>query len=359
MARPSSSPKSPISRRCRSGKEIEPFTFDDLVGQQQAKTRLVHALRAGRTHAFLISGPDGSGKTTLARAFARMALCASPTDRGACGRCIPCTLLGAGTNPDYRELAPKEKEKVLKVERVRHELCADVDLRPQFSGRKVYLVEADGLNEQGQNALLKTIEEPPPNVVVVLVVQNPASLLPTVLSRVCHVRLRPSTEKEMRTILAAGGVTGEDRIAFLARYSQGIPGVALSLAASKEFITLRDGFFDLLSGLGRSTRTALLGKGYRFFKDNREEVGDLLELAASSVRDLLVLCTAGDPALLIHADKKDMIECIRPRGDDAVRRCGAAAEAVESARRGLAVNTNYETTVCQLLLQLRKEFSHA
>jgi DNA polymerase III subunit delta' len=339
------------------------MTFDQLVGQQDAKARLVRTLQDGRAHAFLITGPDGSGKSTLARTFAQFALCDAPTDRGACGRCNPCVLFGAGTNPDYRllEILKREKEKNLKVERVRRELSADVDMRPQFSRRKVYVVEADDLNEQGQNALLKTLEEPPPSVVIVLVARTAASLLPTVLSRVCHVRLHPSTETEMRAILAAAGVTGDERVSFLSRYAQGIPGVALSLAHSEDFIRLREGVFALLDRLGTSTRGALLTDGFAFFNEsgNKKEVDDLLELLASAVRDLLVLSTAKDPALLIHVDKKDIMERIRPKGSDAARRCQNAANAVDAARRGLDANANYETTICQLLLQLRKEFSHA
>lgn len=337
------------------------MTFDALIGQTEAKTRLVNTLTDGRSHAFLITGPDGSGKSTLAQAFAKMALCDAPVARGACGRCNPCVLFEAGTNPDFRrlELGARAKEKVLKVDRVRRELTADVDMKPQFSRRKVYVVEADDLNEQGQNALLKTLEEPPPSVVLILVARNASSLLPTVLSRVCHVRLHPSTVAEMRRILSAAGVTGDERIAFLSRYAQGVPGVALTLAASEEFGLIRDGVFDLLAGLGTSTRTALLGDGYAFFNEYRKESDDVLELASSAVRDLLVLSTVQDDALLIHADKKDMMERIRPKGDDAARRCQAAAAAIESARRGLVANTNFETTICQLLLQLRKEFSHA
>jgi len=339
------------------------LTFDLLVGQQDAKTRLVRTLTDGRSHAFLITGPDGSGKSTLARAFAQYALCDEPTDRGACGRCNPCVLFEAGTNPDFRllENTKREKDKNLKVERVRRELSADVDMRPQFSRRKVYVVEADDLNEQGQNTLLKTLEEPPPTVVIVLVARTAASLLPTVLSRVCHVRLRPSPEAEVGQVLEAAGVTGTERIAFLARYAQGIPGVALALARSEDFVQLRDGVFDLLGRLGTATRGELLTDGFAYFNvpGNRKEVDDLLELLASAVRDLLVLSAAGDAGLLIHVDKKDIMERIRPKGDDASRRCQNAATAVETARRGLAASTNFETTVCQLLLQLRKEFSHA
>ena len=339
------------------------MTFDVLVGQQSAKNRLVRTLRDGRSHAFLITGPDGSGKSTLARAFAQHAVCDAPTERGACGTCTPCVLFEAGTNPDVRflERSRLEKEKYLKVERVRRELSSDVDLRPQFSRRKVYVVEADDLNEQGQNALLKTLEEPPPNVVLALVARTSASLLPTVLSRVCHVRLRPSPPEDLRRILAAAGVSDEGMTAFYSRYAQGVPGAALALAASQDFAALREGVFSLLGTLGTATRSTLLTEGYAFFADtrNKKEIDDLLTLLATVVRDLLVLSTARDPDLLMHADKKDMMERIRPKGGDAARRCQAAAAAIEAARRGLRANTSYETTVCELLLQMRKEFSHA
>ena len=137
------------------------MTFSSIIGQTKAKARLVTALLGTPGHAYAFAGPDGIGKTFLARKFAQALLCRQSGKDGACGRCPSCRHFDHGVHPDYRELQIEPKEKNIKIDRVRQTVCRDVDLRPQFGDRKVYLLAADHLNEQGQNALLKTLEEPP------------------------------------------------------------------------------------------------------------------------------------------------------------------------------------------------------
>ncbi len=160
------------------------MSFSTIVGQTEIKERLGHALTGQPGARLYIHRTQGeSARTRLARALAAALLCERPGRDGACGRCPSCRYMAGGVHPDYRELELQEKEKVIPVDAVRQRIGADLYHQPQLGMRKVYLVDADALNEQGQNALLKSLEEPPPYAIFLLTALSARHLLPTIVSR--------------------------------------------------------------------------------------------------------------------------------------------------------------------------------
>lgn len=139
--------------------------------------------RERHAHAYLLHGPAGIGKRALAERLAAMLLCSAPSAEGACGRCKACLLLRAGTHPDFFELQPEEPDKPIKVDQVR-ELVDFVAQTAQLGGRKLVLLEpAEAMNLNAANALLKSLEEPSGDTVLLLVSHQPSRLLPTIKSR--------------------------------------------------------------------------------------------------------------------------------------------------------------------------------
>lgn len=144
---------------------------------QQLSRRERHA------HAYLLHGPAGIGKRALAERLAATLLCSAPGSEGPCGRCKACLLLQAGTHPDFFELQPEEADKPIKVDQVR-ELVDFVSQTAQLGGRKLVLLEpAEAMNLNAANALLKSLEEPSGDTVLLLVSHQPSRLLPTIKSR--------------------------------------------------------------------------------------------------------------------------------------------------------------------------------
>ncbi|NUT74588.1 DNA polymerase III subunit delta' [Pseudomonas sp. C1C7] len=154
----------------------EAYPWQDSLWQQFAG-RTQHA------HAYLLHGPAGIGKRALAERLMASLLCQHPTAQGACGECKSCLLLKAGSHPDNYILEPEEADKAIKVDQVR-DLVSFVVQTAQLGGRKVVLIEpVESMNINAANALLKSLEEPSGDTVLLLVSHQPSRLLPTIKSR--------------------------------------------------------------------------------------------------------------------------------------------------------------------------------
>lgn len=164
---------------------------------QQLSSRPQHA------HAYLLHGPAGIGKRVLAETFVHFLLCQRPEGGRACSRCKACQLLAAGTHPDYFLLEPEEAEKPIRVDQVR-ELVNFVVQTAQLGGRKVVLLEpAEAMNLNAANALLKSLEEPSGNTVLLLISHQPSRLLPTIKSRCVQQGCPQPTTEQARAWLAS------------------------------------------------------------------------------------------------------------------------------------------------------------
>jgi DNA polymerase-3 subunit delta' len=342
------------------------MAFSSLVGQAELKTRLGSIVMSEPRHAYVLTGPDGIGKSSFAQAFAQALLCRDPGIDGACGQCDACRHVDHQVHPDLKVLQLEGKDKIIKVERVRQTIQADLALRPQLGRRKIYLIDADFLNEQGQNTLLKSLEEPPDFVTFILMVAGPERLLPTVLSRLTVLPVLRYTSAEVVQIIQRqmdrqpAEPVSPKLLDFYARYANGVPGAALHWLTSPWFASLRRETVEFYGQLGKMSRADVLTSGYAFFETNRAQADTLIDLLASLVRDQIVYGLTRQTRHLTHVDQTALLAAGEP-GQMALRipRLYRSYAALTSARRGLALNASFEGLACNLLLSLRKELSHA
>ncbi|HAU50931.1 MAG TPA: hypothetical protein DEG74_03435 [Clostridiales bacterium] len=332
------------------------MAFSELIGQNEAKKRLGVSLTGEPGHAFLLVGPSGIGKKTLGREFAKGLLCSHPTENGACGSCPGCHYMQAGTHPDYKELLLPQGEKNIKVADVRSKILSDVGIMSQIAERKVYLIDADGLAEEGQNALLKTLEEPPKHVVFILTVSDESKLLPTILSRTVSIRLLPNTEEEVKeAILRRNPDTLPEEAQLFARFSNGVIGYALNLCESNWLINDWEEVTDLILRMPEISRTELLTEVYSFFDEEKDHFRDILSLM-SMVYDEMAICATDSSSVCLHGEeKKDkMVTVIRKNHLD-VQKIGKCNAILTTAAKAHKANGNFEMIVCRMLLALKKE----
>lgn len=174
--------------------------FETLLGNDQLKQNLAESLAKGRiSHFYLISGPEGSGKHTLAKLLSSAILCRG--HRRPCGTCDPCRKIQSGSHPDFITVDDPEK-KTVTVDLIR-QARSDIYVQPNESDYKIYLFpRAQDMGLPGQNALLKVLEEPPKYGVFLLLTDNPDKLLPTVRSRCTELKMLPLSEDVLRKQLS-------------------------------------------------------------------------------------------------------------------------------------------------------------
>ncbi len=202
-----------------------------LIGLEAATAVLGSMLAAGRLpHALLFTGPSGGGKNSLARALAAALNCLDPAgDGGPCGQCLSCQKIAKDIHPDLTTVAPTGKARLVKMEDVQA-LRAAMAFRPYEGRTKVFIIrEADRLSADSGNALLKTLEEPPPDSVVILTSASEAEVMATIVSRCLRLRLPPlSQEAVLATLAERRGLAGPPA-RLLAALSAGALGPALNL----------------------------------------------------------------------------------------------------------------------------------
>lgn len=230
-------------------------SFSAILGHEDAKVHLKAALSAGQlSHAYIIEGAAGIGKSLLADAFVKALLCENRrADGDSCGICPSCRRLDHRNYPDVRYIAPEEGKIGISVKQIREDLVADINVRPYLGRYKVYILEkADTLTPEAQNAMLKTIEEPPAYGLILLLAESSTSFLPTVISRCVKISLQLLPGEQVLQGLAQSGIHGE-KARLAAVSAQGSLGRALMLCNDEEFEKLRQKLFDFLEKIPGSS----------------------------------------------------------------------------------------------------------
>jgi DNA polymerase-3 subunit delta' len=346
--------------------------FRDIVGHESTLRLLARAVALGSLPPSLIfTGPRGVGKQRAAVALAQALNCLSPKQRvesgagpgalpipiDACGECSVCRRIARGIHPDVVAIGPDEMGNI-KVEIVR-ELNETAAYRPFEGRRRVAIIDdADALLDSAQNALLKTLEEPPSGSVFVLVTSRPDELLPTVRSRCPHVRFAAlSADLVAAHLERVHGVPPLQAHA-VAAASEGSIGVALAWA-SEAAVAIRDGARRMLEQLARSrdprgrlaAAQSIVGKTPKGFgAGERESVAMHLRVLHTLLRDLGVLSTSGDDHVLANADLKPVLVGLLPAFDRA--RLVNAFTAVHRALEALAGNASPKVVADWVALQI-------
>ncbi|TEB08485.1 DNA polymerase III subunit tau [Pelotomaculum schinkii] len=319
----------------------------EIAGHQQIVQTLMNAVSSGHVvHAYLFAGPAGVGKKTTARAFARALLCSQPAAGDACGVCRTCRQAANHNHPDLYTLQPSGAS--IKIEQVRG-MLRRIPYRSYQGGRKVFLInQAELMTADASNCLLKTLEEPPGGTVMILVSDQPQSLLPTILSRcqMCSFKSIPLPEltgglvalhgldpvKAGLTAAMAGGSMGK-ALAYAAGTFQAEQSLAIRLAHDLD---------------GAAPHEALVMAGQ--IAEQKEKVSAILEILKCWYRDLLVFKLTGETGLLYHLDHIDIME--KEAGSFETGRLLEILEEIETTRKKIEANANTRLALDILFLHL-------
>lgn len=269
------------------------MNFGDIVGQSALTANLTGQMRSGRiVHAYLFVGEAGAGKRTLAAICARALVCSGPEDARPCDECGPCVRALSGNHPDILTLEPGYAAGARGDKRPRSISVDDVRALGEFLSRKPFearrnvalIPRAQLMTPQAQNALLKTLETPPGDSVIILTCDNLRALLPTIVSRCRTVHFQPLDAGVVEQYMLERGVA-PGRARLLAALSGGSLGRALEMDQNEDYWRTRATVLDAIAALEDETRVALVTSGLRELRDSAEWVLDALELYA---RDLML-----------------------------------------------------------------------
>jgi DNA polymerase-3 subunit delta' len=310
--------------------------FRDLVGHRRLVGLLSQAIRRqSLTPSLILSGPEGVGKRLMATSIAQELNCLAIDDAGACGRCAVCRRIARGVHPDVMTIEPGEMGSI-KIEQVRAAIERAV-FRPFEGRRRVTIIEqADALVDAAQNAMLKTLEEPLPASVFVLVTSRADTLLPTVRSRCAHLRCGRLQMAEVATVLERSHRYSHADALTAAAASDGSVRRALDLEAD-EFADARSDAERLLAVAARDPRTRLeqakaLLKGSGTPAAEREHLGARLMAMTSLMRDAGLVASGANAQLLANLDRKPVVESLaRTLGVDRIGRIFTAIARAEEA----------------------------
>ncbi len=277
-----------------------------FVGNTWAVRQLQQAVtRDELSHALLITGPDSVGKRALARILTAALLCQAPVEQRPCGTCLSCRKLESGNQPDFMLVEPEQKGKALVVKQIR-DLERFLKLTPIESVCKIALVnDFEQANESAANALLKTLEEPPSHVRLILLALDADLVLPTIVSRSQQVNLRPTTPQKIAEALVARWDVEPETAQRLARLSGGRMGWAVRAATDPAHLETQTSALQLLFDLIRQDLPTRFEAAETLAKDSAQ-FAETLEYWRIAWRDVLLLQTEADDAVTYQEHRETL-----------------------------------------------------
>ena len=325
--------------------------FSDIIGHNQIVEHLKNAIRMEKvSHAYILNGENNAGKMMLAEAFAIALQCEEHGDEP-CMECRSCRQAKEHNQPDIIYVT-HDKPNVISVDDIRHQLNNDIVIKPYSSKYKIYIVdEAEKMNVQAQNALLKTIEEPPAYGIILLLTTNADSFLPTILSRCITLNLKSVHEDLIKSHLMKKYQVPDYQADVCAAFAQGNVGKAIQLASSDEFNELKSATISLVKKI-EDIDLYELNQQIKEISEYKSKIDEYFDLLTLWFRDVLYMKATNDVSNLIF---KDEVYDIKKQ---AAKRDYSGIEnilkALEQARVRLNANVNFELVIELLLLTIKE-----
>ena len=325
--------------------------FKDILVHEQIKEHFQNAAAIGKvSHAYILSGEAGMGKKTLANAFAMTLLC-EEEGKEPCMHCHACKQVLSGNHPDLIYVT-HEKPASMGVDDIREQINDTIMVRPYSSQYKIYIVdEAQKMTVQAQNALLKTIEEPPAYAVIMLLTTNPDAFLQTILSRCVQLKLKPLKDSVVKGYLEYKLQVKDVQAEIYSAFARGNLGKAIHLAQSEDFKMMYEEILRLLKEIKDMDISQLLDV-IRKLKDDNTDIKECLDFMQMWYRDILMYKTTKDLNLLIFKDEFSAVK--KAASLSSYEGLERILEAIDKARVRLDANVNMEL-VMELLLLTMKE----
>ena len=325
--------------------------FTDIIGQEQLKEHLQNAISMNKvSHAYISNGERSSGKEFIARIFA-MTLQCEKGETEPCGECHSCKQAMSNNQPDIIYIG-HEKPNTIGVEDIRGQINNDIGIKPYSSPRKIYIMnEGEKMTVQAQNALLKTLEEPPEYAVILILTTNVEALLPTILSRCVVLNMKPVQDAKVKKYLMEELGVPDYKANICVAFARGNIGKAKLLASSEEFEKVKDEAITLVKYINDMEINEIV-KAIKKITEYKFDVNDYLDILSVWYRDVLLYKATKDINSLIFKDELQQIRRVADRST--YEGIETIVNALQQAKRRLEANVNFDLTMELLLLTIKE-----
>ncbi len=337
--------------------------FQDIIGHNQIVSHLKNAIRMDKiSHAYILNGEDNSGKMMLAEAFAMTLQCEEHGEEP-CLKCRSCKQAMEHNQPDIiyvtheeskskKKTEGNEKPTNISVDDIRTQLNNDIAIKPYSSKYKIYIIDnAEKMNIQAQNALLKTIEEPPAYGVVLLLTTNADAFLPTILSRCITLNLKSVNEELIKKHLMQHYHIPDYQADVCTSFAQGNVGRAIQLATSEEFNELKTNVLSLVRKVS-DTEIYELNHIIKEINEYKKSIEEYLDLMTFWYRDVLYVKATYDINNLIFKD--EIYEIKKQAAKISYSGIENILQAIETARVRIKANVNFNLVIKMMLLTIKE-----
>ena len=328
-------------------------SFKDVVGHKNIIKYIESAVQADAvSHAYILNGERGSGKKLLANLFAMSLQCQDRDENGeACGKCQSCKQALHGNQPDIIRVS-HEKPTTISVDDIRQHVNNDIVIKPYSSKYKIYIIpEADLMSVQAQNALLKTIEEPPEYAVIMLLTENAEVLLPTIRSRCVMMKLRNIKDQLVKKYLMEQMEIPDYKADVCVAFAQGNMGKAIMLANSDYFNEIKEEVVHLLRNIDEMDVPELMD-AVKKCMTYKLEINDYLDMMAIWYRDVLIYKATKNVDRVVFSDQLRYIKARASKSSyEGIEKI---LEALETAKARMKANVNFELVIELLLLTIKE-----
>lgn len=330
--------------------------FADIIGQEQIKEHLQNALRQNKVnHAYILNGERNSGKEFIAKVFAAALQCENPDMSSGlwepCGKCHSCKQMEGKNQPDVIYVS-HEKPGSIGVEDIRGQINGTVAIKPYSSPKKIYIMnEGEKMTVQAQNALLKTLEEPPEYTVILILTTNVESLLPTILSRCVVLNMKPAKDAEVKRFLMEAMQIPDYKANICTAFARGNIGKAKLLASSEDFDRVKEEAVTLLKYINDMEISEIV-TAIKKINEYKLDINDYFDILSIWYRDVLLFKATHDVNHLIF---KEEIQYIRKVADRSTYEgIEIIIKALDKSKQRLSANVNFDLTMELLLLTIKE-----
>lgn len=325
------------------------MNFSGIIGQERIIKSLQNTIKNKSIgHGYIFEGPKGIGKTMMATIFSKTILC---KEKGIspCGICNSCIKFESSNHPDFHmeEVQGKsfKKEHIENIQR-------QIRTLPYEADRKIFIIKhADKMTIGAQNSFLKSLEEPPEDTIIIMLVENAKSLLPTIVSRSQRLKFTPVKNDEIKNYLNNKYNIDKEKAHMIAAFSDGNVGRAIEICESEEFNQTREALISIIdNNIGTDSFKSFTSSD--FFEDNKAQIYDILDMMLIWFRDLLIYKETNNNQLIINRDKEELLK--EESFKLSMNKIHDIINGIMETKNNIRVNTNFQLTIELMLLKFQE-----